>query len=545
MLRRSILLASCLLFALVWTQGTLSAQHSFTMADTLRGSLNEMRRCYDVQHYALDLALEPSDSSISGTVQVAFVGRFASTMLQIDLDSALILQSAVQAGKRLGVIRVGAAIFIELARPTRPGQPDTLLLSYEGRPHVAENPPWDGGLIWKTDSLGRPFYSVSCEGIGASIWWPNKDHLSDEPDSLSFSLRVPNPLRVVSNGQFRAVEMSKTHTRFRYAVTYPINNYNVTFYVGHYLSFTDTLHSSSKDKPLLLSYDVLDYNLDRAKAHFAQVKPMLRCYASYFGDYPFWRDGYRLVEAPMLGMEHQSGIAYGNRYQIGYNGGMIPEGMDWDYLIIHESGHEYFGNALSAVDHAEMWLHESFTTYLEALYVECRYGHDEYENYLLSQVGFIQNSEPIVGPIGVNFTEFGGNDHYFKGSWMIHTFRSLVGDEAFLALLREFYEQHAIGQVTTSDWLAAVGKRFGAKYESFFRQYLYQPGLPTLHVRRHSDTETIAFFEGAIPGFGLDLQVGAQTISISDEPQVFALNLKAWRALRKQDYLLIYVIAEE
>ena len=523
------------------TPFVVGAQSSgFTLADTLRGSLNEFRSCYDVQHYALDLALEPRDSSLSGAVRIAYVGAFSSSTLQLDLASELAITSIRQGGKSLNFLREGAATFVELSRPTQLGVNDTLTISYGGQPRIAVAPPWDGGLIWKTDSLGRPFWSVSCEGIGASTWWPNKDHLSDEPDSVSIALSVPNPLRVVANGQFRGVEHGPRRSRYHYAVTYPINNYNVTFYVGHYLTFSDTLQSDNHDKPLQLTFDVLDYNLARAKRHFAQVKPMLRCYADIIADYPFWRDGYRLVEAPMLGMEHQSGIAYGNRYQRGYNGGMIPADMDWDYLIVHETGHEYFGNAVSATDHAEMWLHESFTTYLEALYVECRYGSERYEEYLLGQRDYIQNQAPIVGPTGVNFTAFADNDHYYKGSWVLHTFRTLVGDEAFLDFLRDFYREHAIGEVTTTEWLRCIGERFGTKYETFWRQYLYEAAVPTLRVLPASGNRSIAYFAESLPGFSLSLKLGSGEVTVTDKPQTLDIGLAEWQALNMADYLFRY-----
>lgn len=518
----------------------MAAQSTFTLADTLRGALRPERTCFDVVHYALDLDLYLVDSSLSGSVRVAYRGVFAHDVLQFDLAPDLEIVSIEQRGTGLRHRRITGAVFVALSVPTAAGRMDTLTIRYRGRPRVARQPPWDGGLVWRVDSLNRPFIAVSCEGIGASVWWPNKDHLSDEPDSVSFAMSVPNPLRLISNGQFRGQEFEGDRTRFRYATTYPINNYNVTFYAGHYVSFRDTLTSADRTTPLAITYEVLDYNLARAKRHFAQVKPMLRCFEHYLGPYPFWRDGYRLVEAPYLGMEHQSAIAYGNRYQRGYLNGMIPEDMDWDYLIIHESGHEYFGNAVSAPEHAEMWLHESFTTYLEALYVECRYGRQDYVRYLAGQRGSIANAEPIIGPLNVNYVGFGSSDHYFKGSWILHTFRTLVGDDPFLTLLRDFYQTHAIGTVTTTDWLQCVGEHFGKRYETFWRQYLYQPGIPLLRVVPATEGRSIAYFEGAVAGFTIDLKVGDEVINVSDHPQTFALGKAAWGAFRQNDYLLDY-----
>ncbi len=522
----------------------LAQTTTFTLADTLRGALRPERTCFDVVHYGLDLALYPEDSSITGTVEIAYRGVFEYPSIQIDLTSELEITAIRQGTTELAYRRILDAVFVTLDQPTRAGQMDTVSVSYRGRPPVAKQPPWDGGFIWRVDSLNRPFISVSCEGIGASTWWPNKDHLSDEPDSVSFALSVPKPLRVVSNGQNRGREYAEGRTRYRYATTYPINNYNVTFYVGHYLSFSDTLVSEAHPTPLRLEYQVLDYNLDRARVHFRQVKPMLRCYESVLGPYPFWRDGYRLVEAPYLGMEHQSAIAYGNRYQRGYLGRMIPDDMDWDYLIIHESGHEYFGNAVSTPDHAEMWLHESFTTYLEALYVECRYGREDYVRYLVSQRDFIVGEEAIVGPPNVNYHGFGSSDHYFKGSWVLHTFRTLVGDERFLALLRDFYETHAIGTVTTTDWLRCVDDHVGSGYATFWRQYLYQPGVPLLRVLPATNGRTIAYFEGTLSGFGMTLAVGDAEVVVTDQPQTFDLGRVEWAAFRQNDYLLAYDIRQ-
>ena len=536
--RTSILV--CFFAGIAMFSSNLQAQ--FTRADTLRGALRPERTAYDVVHYRLDLKLQPADSSISGEVQIAYRGVFQQQVIQLDLDKNLALLSATQSGKNLATRRVDDAIFVTLSRPTQAGKMDTIKVAYAGKPISAINPPWDGGVTWTKDSLNRPWVGVSCEGIGASKWWPTKDHLSDEPDSVLFVMSAPNPMRVISNGRLRKTIPGLSETRFEYAVTYPINNYNISFYAGNYLTFTDTLQSKAHETPLLLNYAALDYNLARANQHFKQVKPMLRCYENILGPYPFWNDGYGLIEAPYLGMEHQSGIAYGNNYMRGYRGGMIPSDMNWDYLIIHESGHEYFGNALSVSDHAEMWLHESFTTYLEALYVECLYGKEDYQRYLDGQLKFISNKYPILGVTGVNFDAFGSSDHYFKGSWVLHTFRSLVGDEAFLSFLKQFYQEHAIGTVSTEDWTSAVAKTFGVDFQAFWTQYLTQPSIPKLRVEVSgaNDLQTVAYFEGVIPGFNMELSLAGRRISLSDTPKLVELSKKDWLALERGRYLLDY-----
>ena len=512
----------------------------FTRADSLRGGLRAARSAYDVVHYTVDVELLPDSTSLQGVVTVAYRGLAPADTIQLDLASQLAITSLRQRGRELDYRRDGGAVFVALASPVAPGVPDTITVGYAGRPRVAVNAPWDGGISWSTDSLGRPWIGVSCEGLGASAWWPNKDHLGDEPDSAAVAITVPQPLEVIANGQFRGVDdLGGGRRRYRYAVTYPINNYNVTFYAGHYAHFTDTLRSQGLEEPLALRYAVLDYNLERAREHFAQVKPMLRCYETLLGPYPFPRDGFRLVEAPYLGMEHQSAIAYGNDYQRVYAGGMIPEDMDWDYLIVHESGHEYFGNALSVGDHAEMWLHESFTTYLEALYVECRYGADDYRRYLDGQRGFIANAEPLLGPLGVNFTAFADADYYFKGAWVLHTFRRAVGDEAFLRLLREFYAEHAVGTVTTDDWLAAVAGRFGPWAVVFWEHYLNSPTLPVLHIGRGIDEgSTAAYFTGVPAGFTLPLRLDGERYVVGTVPRPVPVDVAAWDRFDAADYLI-------
>ena len=516
------------------------ADGAFTRADTLRGALRPARTAFDVVHYDLDLELLPERRAIAGRVAVAYRGVAASDTIQLDLAPQLAITSVTQAGAPLGFEREHGAVFVALARPVEPGRLDTVVVAYAGRPREAVNAPWDGGVSWSTDTLGRPWIGVSCEGLGASAWWPSKDHLSDEPDSVAIAVTAPAALEVVANGQARGVTaLAGGRRRHAYAVTYPINSYNVTFYAGHYVHFADTFASAALAEPLALRYSVLDYNLARAREHFAQVKPMLRCYEGLLGPYPFARDGYRLVEAPYLGMEHQSAIAYGNDYRRGYAGGLIPADMDWDYLIVHESGHEYFGNALSVGDHAEMWVHESFATYLEALYVECEFGADDYRRYLDAQRGLVANVEPLVGPLGVNFTAFASSDYYFKGSWVLHTFRQAVGREPFLDLLRGFYRDHAVGVVATDDWLAAVEEAFGDAYLPFWRHYLHRANLPVLHVAPGVDAgTTVAHFSDVELGFALPLRVGGRVLRVTDLPQPFDASPGAWADFDAGAYLI-------
>jgi aminopeptidase N len=363
-------------------------------------------------------------------------------------------------------------------------QKSVLRVYYEGEPRQAQNAPWDGGFTWKKDNENNDWLGVSCEGIGASLWWPCKDHLSDEPDSMRISCSVPSKLMCVANGNLKSKTIDNDgYTAYDWRISYPINNYNVTLNVANYTHFEDK-HTYKDGTILNCDYYVLPYNLAKAKKQFAQVHPMLDAYDKYFGHYPFMKDGYALVETSYLGMEHQGAIAYGNKYLRGYLGGTIPEDMNWDYIIIHESGHEYFGNSISCADHADMWLHESFTTYMEALYVESTMSYKDAVRYLESQRPYIDGSDPIVGPRGVNFDDWKGSDMYYKGAWILHTLRSNINnDKVFFGLLRGFYDKHKISITSTEDFIKYVNAYTRKDYTAFFKQYLYQPGTPTLEYK--------------------------------------------------------------
>ena len=460
------------------------ADRSFTEADTLRGSLLPARANYDVTYYELFVDINPRDRDIEGRVNVDYTITGELPILQLDLYANLRIDGIEQEGKELRYTRKHDAVFVELPHPVDIGSQHRLTVHYGGAPTAAQNAPWDGGFVWGLDQKNRYWTAVACEGDGASLWWPNKDHLSDEPDSMLISVTVPENMFAASNGNLRKTH-EPTHGKQRYDwfVSYPINNYDVSINVGFYEHF-DTVYRSFDGEELALDYYVIDYNLEKARKHFRQVHPMLEAYEHYFGKYPFWDDGFALIETPYLGMEHQSGIAYGNRYMRGYLGGMIPDDMSWDYIIVHEAGHEYFGNSISVADHAEMWIHESFTTYLEALYVEYHFGEADARRYLRSQRRFITNKEPMLGPLGVNFTDFASSDHYFKGAWMLHTLRGVLDDDTlFFGLLRSYYQDHQRSIVDTDGLIDYFSTFTERDLRPFFAQYLLHPALPVLELR--------------------------------------------------------------
>ncbi len=491
---RAIVTLLPFLFTVAYTQ-------SFTRQDSLRGSLRPERTGYDVTFYDLNLSVDPAKRTIAGqnTIRYKVVAPFRR--MQLDLFANMTIASITQHGKKLAFVRDGNAVFVTMNEPQTIGQIQAVTVAYAGSPIVAKNAPWDGGFVWKRDSLtGRDWVTVACEGKGASLWWPCKDHLSDEPDSVRITCRVPAGLTCVSNGVFVSQKPVNNglQTEWTWFVHYPINNYNVTLNITDYAHFADT-YTSPDHTRLPLDYYVLPGNLTKAKAHFEQVKGMLACYERYFGKYPFGRDGYKLVETPYWGMEHQSAVAYGNEY---HNN---PYGFD--FIIIHESGHEYFGNSLSVADHAEMWIHESFTTYAEALYVECTQNASTAQNYLNRQRTLIKNQYPMIGPMGVNFDQK-DTDIYYKGTWMLHTLRHAVAnDSVWFAALKALATEKRLSIVSTGEVVDFLAKRTEKPLQPIMNQYLYHAALPLLEYTSLSNNVLRYRWKAAVDDFNLPVQV--------------------------------------
>lgn len=516
--------------------------YPFTRADTLRGSLRPERTCYDVYFYWLNITLDPQDESIKGYVDIEYTPLVNFTSLQLDLFAGMTIDKiyynpVVGEGEypvesvSVPFRREHDAVFVDFDMEQREGRAGSIRVYYHGEPTKAVNAPWDGGFVYAEDQKGRPWMAVACEGEGASLWWPNKDHLSDEPDSMLISLTVPERYMAVANGNLRGVkenEKDKT-ARYDWFVSYPIDNYNVTFNIGHYTHFHDTYEAADEDT-LALDYYVIDYNEERARKHFQQVHSVLSCYEKYLGKYPFWEDGFALVETPYLGMEHQSAIAYGNRYMRGYLGGLIPRDMGWDYIIVHETGHEYFGNSIGCADMAEMWIQESFTTYLEALYVEYTMSYEDANRYLAKQKLYISNHEPIVGPKDVNWYKWDSSDHYYKGAWVLHTLRHAIGDDKqWFAILKGFYQKYALSLVSTEDFVQYVNEQTGKDWQAFFEQYLYHPTVPVLRYRIEEKGSNIEVYYR----WAADLTDFAMPVNIVNKEKLVTVtpNTKQWQKM--------------
>jgi aminopeptidase N len=426
------------------------AYSQYTHQDTLRGTSGPGRDWWDVKRYELLIIPDYSRKTIRGRSTIQFEWLKESPpgkYMQIDLQRPLVIDSVVYQQKRLSFEIDGNAWMVGIPENTHPKK-EEISIYYHGTPHEAVFPPWEGGWIWAKDSKGRPWMTVACQGLGASIWYPCKDYQGDEPDNgASLTIRAADPLVAVGNGRLKnKIKNNNGTTDWQWEVVNPINNYNIVPYIGYYSNWSEKYPGEKGD--LDCSYWVLDYNLDKAKKQFGRdVKPMLKCFEDWMGPYPFYEDGYKLVESSHLGMEHQSAVAYGNKYMNGYLGtdrSGTGWGSKWDYIIIHESGHEWFGNNITTNDIADMWVQEGFTTYSETLFTECQYGKKAADEYTIGSRVNIDNDKPIIGPYGVN--KEGSSDMYAKGANMLHMIRKVINnDELFKSILRgigkDFYHQ--------------------------------------------------------------------------------------------------------
>ncbi len=456
---------------------------SFTRADTLRGMLTPLRTCYDVTYYHLDVKVDTADRSLAGYTEMEFLVRESCRQLQIDLYENMHVDSILFGnGTRLRYTREANAVFVQFPSDLTPGEQHRLTTFYSGTPQVSTNPPWAGGFTWTHDSLGHFWAVVTCQGAGASLWWPCKDHQSDEPDSMLISITVPTGLMDISNGRLRkVVQQNDGWARYDWFVSAPINNYNVTVNIGIYDHLRDFYLRAPGDT-LTLDYYVMPYQREKALEHFTGIRTMLQCFEHYFGPYPFSRDGFKLIESPHNGMEHQSAIAYGNRYLWGYGGNAPTEaGLTFDYIIVHESAHEWWGNSVTAEDIADLYIHESFATYAEALYVEYTLGYDEAMRYVNARKTRVANSRPIIGPYGVN--KAGPGDMYPKGALILNTLRHAIGnDDLWWKTLRGLAVTFRHSFVTTDDILQFINRTTGTDWTAFFDQYFRHAQIPTLEV---------------------------------------------------------------
>ncbi len=484
------LLVACLLVLpqLMVSAQPLSKQKEFTRADTLRGSNGPGRQLWDVLHYEIDVEPDYATKTIKGSNFIRFLDKGVSQM-QLDLQQPMEIDSIIKDGSRLGFTRDGNLYWVtvrnEASNANFTPVQATINIYFSGKPREAVRPPWDGGWIWKKDKNNNPWMSVACQGLGASVWYPCKDIQSDEPDNGAIlHVTVPDSLMAVGNGRLlKQQAMSGGKTRYSWQVTNPINNYNIVPYIGKYVHFSE-LYDGKKGK-LDMDYWVLDYNLEKAKKQFTDAPRMMKAFEYWFGPYPFYADGFKLVESPHLGMEHQSATAYGNGYQNGFHGSDLSEtgwGMKWDFIIIHESGHEWFANSITSNDIADMWIHEGFTNYSETLFTDYYFGTEAGNAYVQGIRRLISNDIPIIGPYGVN--REGSGDMYYKAGNMLHLVRQITGsDKKFRKILtglnKDFYHK----TVTTQQVEDYISEKAGFDFSSIFNQYLRTTMIPVLEYK--------------------------------------------------------------
>ncbi len=489
----------------------LNHKQQLTRQDTLRGSIGEGRLGWNVLHYDITVQPDFATKTIKGINTIRFYDEGAKLM-QIDMQEPMQIDSVLHEGKKLPAKREGNVYWVEYRDPKamykiKPG-PASISIYFQGKPIEARRPPWDGGWIWRKDKQGSPWMSIACQGAGASIWMPCKDHQSDEPEEgATLRINAPDSLMAVGNG--RMIEkhsIGNGYTQYQWAVKNPINSYNIIPYIGKYTHFSDK-YAGEKGN-LDLDYWVLDYNLDKARKQFADANRTLKALEHWFGPYPFYEDGYKLVESPHLGMEHQSAVAYGNGYQNGYLGKDLSGsgwGLKFDFIIIHESGHEWFGNNITTKDIADMWVHEGFTNYSETLFTDYFYGKEAGTDYVVGIRKGISNDIPIIGPYGVN--KEGSGDMYNKGGNMLHTIRTVINnDEKFRQILRglnkDFYHQ----TVTTQQVEDYISKKAGINFSTVFDQYLRTTKIPTLEYKVVG--KKIAYrWTNNVPGLQLPIRV--------------------------------------
>lgn len=517
---------SLIFLSLIFSLSALSQE--FTYSDSLRGNLSEFRSCYDVYYYDLDVTVDDQQQKIINSynnIHIKALSNFQT--IQIDLFENLKIHSIQFEHKKLEFQRIHNAVFINFPRLIYENEKISFKVLYSGKPRVAVNPPWDGGFSWEKDNNGNPWVGVSCQGLGASSWWPCKDHQSDEPDSMKITSTVRYPLQVISNGKkksdktFFSEELQSKANKSSWYVSYPINNYNVTLCIGDYKYFND-IHINNFDT-LELDYYVLKYNYNKARDHFQQVNPMLECFEKYFGPYPFYKDGYTLIETPYLGMEHQSAIAYGNNYLPGYNGNkQFIAGLDFDYIIVHETGHEWWGNSITTNDIADMWIHEGFCTYSEVLYVECIYGYDIMLKYVNNQKRSVRNDKPIIGPYNVN--KKGSNDMYQKGSLMLHTLRNLIdNDSLWFSIIKGISEEFKYKIVDGIEIINYINEKVDLDLYYFFKQYLNNADIPIFEykIQKNGRGSTLLYRWNAINDFNMNIKVniGQQDLWLSPDSE--------------------------
>ena len=496
----------------------------FTEKDTLRGAITPFRRNNDVTFYHINLDVNIEQKSVQGNVEIRFTALTDLDTIQIDLFSNMVIDSIIKENQVLKYRRKYNAVFIGMPHTISKGLKSAITVHYHGTPQIARRPPWEGGFVWKEDKNKKPWIGVACEEIGASLWWPLKDHIYDEPDSVKMSITVPKGLFCVSNGTLKSQADHGDRTTFNWATPYPVNTYDITINIADYRHFSIPYPKNPK---LKLEFYVLPDNLEDARLLFQNSVGVIEAYEYYFGEYPWMKDNYKLVESPFAGMEHQTAIAYGTGFK---------DNNTNNYIIIHETAHEWWGNSVSAPDYAEVWLQEGFATYSEALYAEKTKGYQAYKNLLRLYSFFILNKQPVIGPHDVNYWNYKDGDVYVKGALTLFSLRNAIdNDPVFFDILKTFYQTYKYRTAHTSEFISLVNEKTGQDYTAFFQQYLYHrecPNLDFINYKTGKNQSCFAYrMSNTIGGFRMPIQVTVDGITTeltaSETTQYFPYPSKA------------------
>jgi aminopeptidase N len=530
----------------------LRQRQQLTHADTLRGTYGPSRDWWNVLKYDLHVKFNIADSTISGYNVIQFKTLKKGDVMQIDLQEPMILDSVecnialnqytkngIKVMTRMATVftitefkKDGNAYFLNISNDKQQTI-NSLKVYFHGKPTIARRPPWEGGLIWKKSADGSPWVSIACQGLGASVWYPNKDLQSDEPDSAEMHITVPDSLMCVGNGRYRGkINNGDGTATYDWAVTEPINNYNIIPYIGKYVHFNEVFKGEKGD--LDMDYWVLEENLEKAKKHFADAPRMMKAFEYWFGPYPFYADGYKLVDAPHLGMEHQSATAYGNKYQNGYLGrdqSGTGWGLKWDFIIVHESGHEWFANNITSKDIADMWVHEGFTNYSETLFTDYWYGKEAANAYCIGTRKGIRNDIPIIGIYNVN--KEGSGDMYPKSGNMLHSIRQVIdNDEKFRQILRGLNKTFYHQTVTTQQVENYINKESKINFSKVFDQYLRTVQIPVLQYK--VEGSKISFkYDSCVAGFNLPVKV---SFGKADKTEQWIKPSEKWQTIKLADW---------
>lgn len=498
--------------------------------DSIAGSNHDGRNWWDLRHYKLQVNVDIDKKFLSGTVRITYKVLSEGSVMLIDLQSPMSIKKIISNGRDVKFKQDGRFWWVEKSGLNIAGSMDSIDIQFEGSPKSAKNAPWDGGVVWLKDEKGRPWIGTACQGIGASIWWPCKDIQSDEPDNgADMYFTVKDDLTVVSNGRLISSEVKKDNKKlWHWRVTQPINSYDITMNIGHYVKIEDQYKGINGI--LDQSFYVLDYNLENGKKLFPEIALMLACFENRVGAYPFYEDGYKMIETSFLGMEHQSGIAYGNKFKRGYLGSDrsgTGEGLKWDFILVHESGHEWFGNSVTSNDTNDGWIHEGFTTYLETIYTECLSGKEAAEKYVIGQRKQISNKTPMISKYGVRTSAPG--DIYDKGANLIHTIRTIMDDdERFFKMMHSISRKYYHGFVSSKELESFMAKESRLNLEPVFDQYLRTTQIPTLQYTITNNMMTVAWTKVVdkfkMPVLLITKDGGRKWITATDKPVSFKLN---------------------